>query len=181
MKKIFISLACAVICCACNARHNNSTTDGQKDILTEAVSDANDGQEGVADGQMAPDFTLNDIDGKPLEVAASRVHTDMLIVLFRGVEDVNAAMALKNKVVYFAREDAKLPAGRYFIADLIGAQVVDENGAAVGRLTEVLDMPAGQVYVVRGETEHSIPNVPEFILDIDADNGLIRVHLIEGM
>ncbi len=121
------------------------------------------------------------VDGKPMEVASSRVHKDMLIVAFRGVEDVNAAMALKNKVVTFARADAKLPRGRYFIADLIGAAVVDENGTAVGTLTEVLDMPAGQVYVVRGETEHSIPNVPEFILDIDADNGLIRVHLIEGM
>ena len=121
------------------------------------------------------------IDGQAREVASSRVHKDMLIVLFRGVEDVNAAMALKNKIVYFAREDARLPAGRYFIADLIGARVVDESGAEVGTLTEVLDMPAGQVYTVQGETEHSIPAVPEFVLDIDADAGVIRVHLIEGM
>ena len=72
MKKIFISLACAVICCACDARHNNSTTDGQKDIQTEAVTDANNDQEGVADGQMAPDFTLNDINGKPLTLSSLR-------------------------------------------------------------------------------------------------------------
>ena len=103
------------------------------------------------------------------------------MVRFEGVEDVNAAMLLKNKVVYFARSDAKLPEGRCFIADLLGSQVVDENGVRVGELTEVLDMPAGQVYVVQGETEHTIPAVPEFILDIDADKGLIRVHLIEGM
>ena len=121
------------------------------------------------------------IDGAARPVASSRVHKGMLIVRFEGVEDVNAAMALKNTVAYFAREDAKLPAGRYFIADLIGARVVDENGADVGELTEVLDMPAGQVYMVQGETEHSIPAVPEFILDIDADAGVIRVRLIEGM
>jgi len=121
------------------------------------------------------------VDGAARRVLSARVHKDMLMVHFEGVEDVNAAMALKNKIVYFAREDARLPEGRFFIADLLGAEVVDETGARVGELTEVLDMPSGQVYVVRGETEHSIPAVPEFILDINAEENRIRVHLIEGM
>ena len=121
------------------------------------------------------------IDGAPRAVASSRVHKGMLIVRFADVEDVNGAMLLKNKIVYFARSDVHLPKGRHFVADLLGAAVVDEQGAEIGKLTEVLDMPAGQVYVVRGETEHTIPAVPEFILDIDADEKTIRVHLIEGM
>ena len=79
------------------------------------------------------------------------------------------------------REDADLPEGRFFVADLLGAEVVDENGAAVGKLTEVLDLPSGQVYVVQGETEHTIPAVPEFILGIDGEENRIRVHMIEGM
>ena len=83
--------------------------------------------------------------------------------------------------MYFARSDVHLPKGRHFVADLLGAAVVDEQGTEIGKLTEVLDMPAGQVYVVQGETEHTIPAVPEFILDIDADEKTIRVHLIEGM
>ena len=111
------------------------------------------------------------IDGAPRAVASSRVHKGMLIVRFADVEDVNGAMLLKNKIVYFARSDVRLPKGRHFVADLLGAVVVDEQG----------DMPAGQVYVVQGETEHTIPAVPEFILDIDADEKTIRVHLIEGM
>lgn len=121
------------------------------------------------------------IDGAPRAVASSRVHKGMLIVRFADVEDVNGAMLLKNKIVYFARSDVHLPKGRHFVADLLGAAVVDEQGAEIGKLTEVLDMPAGQVYVVQGETEHTIPAVPEFILDIDADEKVIRVHLIEGM
>ena len=72
MKKIFISLTCAVICCACDARHNNSVTNEQKDVQTEAVSEANDNQEGIAEGQIAPDFTLNDINGKPLALSSLR-------------------------------------------------------------------------------------------------------------
>ena len=121
------------------------------------------------------------IDGAPRAVASSRVHKGMLIVRFADVEDVNGAMLLKNKIAYFARSDVRLPKGRHFVADLLGASVVDEQGAEIGRLTEVLDMTAGQVYVVQGETEHTIPAVPEFILDIDADGKVIRVHLIEGM
>ncbi len=121
------------------------------------------------------------IDGAPRAVASSRVHKGMLIIRFADVEDVNGAMLLKNKIVYFARSDVHLPKGRHFVADLLGAVVVDEQGAEIGKLTEVLDMPAGQVYVVQGETEHTIPAVPEFILDIDADEKTIRVHLIEGM
>ena len=121
------------------------------------------------------------IDGAPRAVASSRVHKGMLIIRFADVEDVNGAMLLKNKIVYFARSDVHLPKGRHFVADLLGAAVVDEQGTEIGRLTEVLDMPAGQVYVVQGETEHTIPAVPEFILDIDADGKVIRVHLIEGM
>ena len=121
------------------------------------------------------------IDGAPRAVASSRVHKGMLIIRFADVEDVNGAMLLKNKIVYFARSDVHLPKGRHFVADLLGAVVVDEQGAEIGKLTEVLDMPAGQVYVVQGETEHTIPAVPEFILDIDADETTIRVHLIEGM
>lgn len=121
------------------------------------------------------------IDGAPRAVASSRVHKGMLIVRFADVEDVNGAMLLKNKIVYFARSDVRLPKGRHFVADLLGAAVVNEQGTEIGKLTEVLDMPAGQVYVVQGEAEHTIPAVPEFILDIDADEKTIRVHLIEGM
>ena len=122
------------------------------------------------------------IDGAPRRVVSSRVHKDMLIVLFEGTDDLNAAMALKNRIVYFAREDARLPEGRFFIADILGADVIDEEGRSVGKLTDVLDLPAGQVYVVEGEGgEHTIPNRSEFILDVNADDGVIRVHLIEGM
>ena len=131
-------------------------------------------------GFLLPFKTLY-IDGRPRTVASARVHKGMLIVRFEGVEDVNGAMALKNKIVYFDRADAKLPEGRFFLADLIGADVFDENGGRVGTLTEVLDLPAGAVYVVQGETEHTIPAVPEFILETNTEENYLRVRLIEGM
>ena len=121
------------------------------------------------------------IDGAPVRVLASRVHKGALLASLEGVEDVNSAMRLKGKRVSIDRDDAQLPAGRFFIQDIIGARVVTESGKEIGELREVIDAPAGMVYVVRGAGEHLIPAVDEFILSTDADAGVITVRLIEGM
>ena len=118
---------------------------------------------------------------RELRVVSGKVHKGFLIAKLEGVDDINAAMPLKGKTVHIKRADAKLPKGAFFIQDIIGAQVVDENGAEVGTLTEVMETPAGNVYVVNGEHEHLIPAVPEFVMSTDADAGVITVHLIEGM
>ena len=58
---------------------------------------------------------------------------------------------------------------------------MSEEGEEIGKLVEVLERPASNVYVVKGETEHLIPAVPEFIMSTDAEKGIITVRLIEGM
>ena len=121
------------------------------------------------------------IDEKPVNMLSARPHKDMLIAALEGVEDVNAAMCLKNKTVYIDRKDAKLPQGSYFLQDIMGAAVIDEDGNEVGKLTDIMETPASTIYIVKGETEHMIPAVPEFILKTDAEKGIIKVHLIEGM
>lgn len=121
------------------------------------------------------------IDGRPVKVRSSRVHKQTVLASLEGVEDVNAAMRLKGRRVFIDRADAKLPEGGYFIQDIIGAEVVTEDGESIGKLAEVMDAPASMIYVVRGERERLIPAVPEFILKTDADAGIITVRLIEGM
>ncbi len=119
--------------------------------------------------------------GTELKVLSARAHKGFVIAKLEGAEDVNAAMALKGKRVSVRREDAALPPGAFFLQDIIGAKVVDENGAEVGTLTDVMETPASNIYVVKGETEHLIPAVPEFIKKTDAEAGVITVHLIGGM
>ena len=121
------------------------------------------------------------IDGQPVRVLRSRVHKNQLIAQLEGYDDVNAAMTLKNKVIHIDRADAKLPEGRFFLQDLLGMRVVSDAGDALGELADVLDLPQGSVYVVRGTREILIPDVPEFLLNIDAERGEITVHLLEGM
>ena len=120
-------------------------------------------------------------DGTEMRVLSARAHKGFVIARLEGVEDVNAAMALKNRTVSVRREDAKLPKGVFFLQDILGARVVDEEGRDIGVLADVLETPAANVYVVRGEREHLIPAVPEFIKKTDAESGIVTVHLIEGM
>ncbi|MDD6160159.1 MAG: ribosome maturation factor RimM [Oscillospiraceae bacterium] len=121
------------------------------------------------------------LDGKRLAVRSARVHKGNVIALLEGVDDVNAAMLLKNKVVSMAREDADLPEGSFFLSDIIGLRVIDEEGRELGTLKEILSPSLQQVYVVEGEREILIPAVPQFILETNTEDGYIKVRLIDGM
>lgn len=121
------------------------------------------------------------IDGAGKKLLSAREHKGFLLAKLDGADDVNAAMALKGKTVYIDRADAPLARGAYFLQDIIGARVLADTGEEIGRLEEIMETPASRIYVVRGEREHLIPAVPEFILKTDAENGVITVHLIEGM
>ena len=126
-------------------------------------------------------FRRFSLDGKVVAVRSCRVHKSMAIAALEGVEDVNAAMALKGRVLFIDRDDARLPAGTVFRQDILGARVVDESGRELGVLDDVLDEPASSVLVVKGEREILIPDVPAFVLKKDADACVVTVRLIEGM
>lgn len=119
--------------------------------------------------------------GEELKVLSSKTHKGFVIAKLEGVDDINAAMVLKGKDVFVRRSDAALPRGAFFLQDIIGAKVVEENGNEVGTLVEIMERPASNIYVVKGKEEHLIPAVPEFIMSTDAEAGVITVRLIEGM
>lgn len=100
-----------------------------------------------------------------------------------GVDDINEAMRLKNKVVSIDREDATLEEGSFFLADLYGLEVRDaDSGEVLGTISDVLTPPANNVYIVKGtKREYMIPAVSEFIVETKLDEGYLLVHLIEGM
>ena len=133
----------------------------------------------------SPDFLLQlstlYIDSVPVEVQSARVHKGSVIAKLDGVDTVEKAMRLKGKTVQIRRADAKLPEGAFFLADIIGLDVVDEAGERLGTLKEVLSPSRQQVYVVAGEREILIPAVPEFILETNIEGGYLKVRLIEGM
>ena len=133
----------------------------------------------------SPDFLLGFsavyVDGEKHAVESCRVQKTCVLLKLEGIDTVEQAQALRGKTVEIARADTELPAGTYFIADLIGMTVFDQSGVAIGELADVLSMPKHDVYVVRGEREYLIPAVPEFIKKIDAEARTVSAVVIEGM
>ena len=118
----------------------------------------------------------------PIRVERARVHKNMVILKLEGVTDVNGALAMRNAVLYIDRKDANLPEGSFFLADLMNMEVRDTQGKVLGKIADVLTLPANNVYVVRGgEREIMIPAVDQFVKEVNVDEGYMTVTLIEGM
>lgn len=119
----------------------------------------------------------------PIEVERARVHKNMVIIKFRGVTDVPSALAMRNAILYIDRADANLPEGSFFLADIYGMEVRDaQSGEVLGKIADVLTLPANNVYVVKGGArELMIPAVPQFIAETNIEQGYIRVNMMEGL
>ena len=107
-----------------------------------------------------------------------RVQKTCNLVKLQGVDTMDAAQAMRGKVIELYRED--IDDEVIFAAELIGVEVF-AGGKNIGKIKEVLDYPGNSVYVVKGEYEYMIPAVKQFILDTDMDSNKMQVKLIEGM
>ena len=128
------------------------------------------------------------IDDKPIKVIESKIHKSFLLVALDGVSDVESSIKLKNKIVYISRDDVALEEGRHFIIDLIGLRAIDtETNEEIGAISEVLSLPANNVYVIKDTRDKNkpketlIPAVDDFVDEINIDAGYIKFRLIEGM
>jgi len=123
------------------------------------------------------------IAGQSVVPAARRVHKGCLLLKLPGVDDMDAALALKGRAVSIRRRDVLLPDGVYFDEELVGLTARDAaTGEELGRVEEVLDYPAHKVYAVRGgKDEYLIPAVPAFIAAVDVPGGTMDIHVWEGM
>lgn len=119
----------------------------------------------------------------PMTVQRARVHKNMVIIKFEGPTDVPSALSLRNAILYIHREDVKLPEGAFFLADIYGLEARDAaSGEVLGKIADVLTLPANNVYVVRGGArELMIPAVPQFIAETNIEAGYIRVNMMEGL
>lgn len=119
-----------------------------------------------------------------MEVEGVKFFKQYAIVKFKGYDSINDVEKYKGSKLYVTRDKAvRLKKDEYFIADLIGMQVITEDGEPFGVLKDVMATGANDVYVVeRGDSsEVLLPAIRECVLKIDMEQGLITVHIMDGL
>lgn len=116
-------------------------------------------------------------------VQGTRLHKGQALVKLVGVNDRDAADTLRGQWVYVAMEDAlPLAEGEYYQHQIMGLLVVTDAGEELGRVAEILETGANDVYVVRGRVgELLLPAVDEVVLSVDLEAGRMTVHVPEGL
>lgn len=120
---------------------------------------------------------------KPLEVVSARFFKNLVIVKFKGIDNINDIEKYKGCDLYVTRENAiPLEEGECYIADMIGLEVVTEEGEAFGILKDVLETGANLVFVVEHNgKEVLLPDIPDCVKEVDIEKQLITVHIMKGL
>ena len=126
-------------------------------------------------------------DGKQrldMEVASVKFFKNMVILKFKGFDNINDVEGWRQKDLLITRDQAvKLKPDENFIVDLIGLRVVTDEEKVLGVMKDVLQTGANDVYVVKMEDgkELLLPAIKDCILHVDLEKGEMLVHVLDGL
>lgn len=141
---------------------------------------------GEGDGVLEAGSELTGRKGRlefTLTVESSRPYKQDWIVTFRDVATRNDAEGLAGTSLFLDESELPpLPEGAYYSFQLVGLRVLTEAGDELGRLDEILETAANDVYVVRGGAEEILlPSIPQVVQGVDLEAGVMRVRLLPGL
>jgi 16S rRNA processing protein RimM len=117
-------------------------------------------------------------------IATARRHRNQLLVRLEGVDTRDEADLLRGKLLMVALDEAiPLEDDEYYLFQVVGARVVTTDGEDLGRVAEILETGANDVFVIQGgpRGEILLPDIDEVVLDVDVANGLMTVSLLPGL
>lgn len=119
-----------------------------------------------------------------LQIEGVKFFKQFVILKFKGIDNINDIEKYKGKSLFVTRENAvKLKKDEYFIADMIGSTVEDEEGKVLGTLIDVMQTGANDVYIVEDENgkELLFPAIKQCVLKVDIEEKKILVHVMPGL
>ena len=119
-----------------------------------------------------------------LTVAGVKYFKNMVILKFKGIDNINDVEKYKRCPLKVTRENAvPLEEDEYYVADLLGLTIVDESGVTIGELIDVIETGANDVYEVKTPDGGHVllPAIKDCILDVDVEEKIILVHMLKGL
>lgn len=121
-------------------------------------------------------------DKAEIYIDRARVAKNMVIAKIEGIDTVEAAEKYRNKVLFMHRDDLELDEDTYFIQDLIDMEVQDaDSGFVYGKITDVLQNGANDVYVIKGDREYLVPAIPDVVISTDIDSNIMQIRPLDGL
>lgn len=118
-----------------------------------------------------------------LTIDQVRTQRNVLLIKFREIVDMDAALEMKGAVLKIDKEQLpQLPDGTYYIFDIIGLAVSTEDGQPLGTVKDVIQTGSNDVFVVTGEAkEYMIPGLKEIVKLIDREKGIMIIRPLDGL
>ena len=121
---------------------------------------------------------------RELTIQNVKFFKNLVILKFEGIDNINDIEKYKGKELWVPREEAQeLDEDEYYIGDLIGMDVLLEDGTRFGSLKDVMETGANDVYVVETEEgkELLLPAIHDCIMDVDIEKNAMTIHLMKGL
>ena len=120
------------------------------------------------------------VDGILKNITGCKLQSKKVILKIEGIDSIEKALEYKGKYLEVSRENAvKLEEGRYFIVDIVGCRVIDEEGVFYGEISEVIHTHHNDVYWIKGDNELLIPAIGDIVLKVDIEKKEIIIKPVE--
>ncbi len=118
-----------------------------------------------------------------LEVERVRYQKNLVIVKFKGIDDINEIEKYKGMDLFVTRENAlPLEEDEYYLADIMGAEIFTEDGEKFGDLLDILETGANLVFVTSHDgREVLLPVIKDCVRDVDTEKKRIVIRLLKGL
>ncbi|WP_315114903.1 ribosome maturation factor RimM [uncultured Clostridium sp.] len=120
------------------------------------------------------------IGNEEISIEWCKLQVDRVILKIKGVDSIEEAIKLKNQYLDIKRENAvELSEGSYFIADLIGCTVYDEDNNDLGEVYDVIQTKNNDVYWVKSKKELLIPALKTIVVNINIEEKIIIIKPVD--
>jgi 16S rRNA processing protein RimM len=127
----------------------------------------------------------DDKGNKSFKIISCRPHGNVAVIKLEGVDTVEAARALKNTVLYMKRSDVNLPAGKWFISELIGCTVLDadDNSVVYGKIKDIDSGMANDIWYIEipGKEDVLIPAIKDVVIRCDVAEDKVYIRPLRGL